>query len=79
MRDENTQLKKLAADLSLDKAMLSDVVKKSGGAVVASVHGRILDKPLHASVESPGKTLPSRDSADSLQQEAVWRYARITG
>ena len=28
LRDENTQLKKLVADLSLDKAMLTDVVKK---------------------------------------------------
>jgi len=28
LRDENAQLKKLVADLSLDKAMLTDVVKK---------------------------------------------------
>jgi len=38
LRDENTQLKKLVADLSLDKAMLTDVVKKSGEAVAASRH-----------------------------------------
>ena len=28
LREENARLKKLVADLSLDKAMLSDVVKK---------------------------------------------------
>lgn len=28
LREENVRLKKLVADLSLDKAMLSDVVKK---------------------------------------------------
>ena len=28
LRDGNTQLKRLVADLSLDKAMLTDVVKK---------------------------------------------------
>ena len=33
LREENARLKKLVADLSLDKAMLSDVVKKSGEAV----------------------------------------------
>ena len=29
LRDENTKLKRLVADLSLDKVMLQDVVKKS--------------------------------------------------
>jgi putative transposase len=29
-QDENTRLKKLVAELTLDKAMLQDVVKKSG-------------------------------------------------
>ena len=35
LREENARLKKLVADLSLDKAMLSDVVKKSGEAFTA--------------------------------------------
>lgn len=30
LQDENTRLKKLVAELTLDKAMLQDVVKKSG-------------------------------------------------
>jgi putative transposase len=32
LRDENTKLKRLVADLSLDKVMLQDVVQKSGEA-----------------------------------------------
>ena len=32
LRDENTKLKRLVADLSLDKVMLQDVVKKSSEA-----------------------------------------------
>ena len=32
LRDENTKLKRLVADLSLDKIMLQDVVKKSSEA-----------------------------------------------
>ena len=32
LREENTKLKRLVADLSLDRVMLQDVVKKSGEA-----------------------------------------------
>jgi putative transposase len=32
LRDENTKLKRIVADLSLDKVMLQDVVQKSGEA-----------------------------------------------
>ena len=32
LRDENTKLKPLVADLSLDKVMLQDIVKKSSEA-----------------------------------------------
>ena len=32
LRDENTKLKRLVADLSLDKVMLQDIVKKSSEA-----------------------------------------------
>jgi putative transposase len=46
LRDENTQLKKLVANLSLDKAKLTDVVKKSGEAVAASRHGGVSEDPL---------------------------------
>ena len=41
LREENARLKKLVADLSLDKAMLSDVVKKSGKAVPAPRHSAL--------------------------------------
>jgi putative transposase len=41
LREENARLKKLVADLSLDKAMLSDVVKKSGKAFTAPWHGSL--------------------------------------
>jgi len=46
LRDENTQLKKLVADLSLNKAMLTDVVKKSGEAVATPAHGELPKIPL---------------------------------
>jgi len=36
LRDENTRLKRLMADLTLDKQILSDVVKKSSEAVEAT-------------------------------------------
>ena len=39
LREKHTQLKKLVADLSLDKAMLTDVVKKSAETIAAPTHG----------------------------------------
>ena len=39
LREENARLKKLVADLSLDKAMLTDVVKKNGKAFPAPRQG----------------------------------------
>ena len=40
-RQENRRLKRMVADLSLDKAMLADVVKKSGKAVPAPRHSAL--------------------------------------
>ena len=40
LREENAKLKKIVADLSLDKAMLTDIAKKSGeGATAARSDG----------------------------------------
>jgi putative transposase len=38
LRDENTRLRKLVADLSLDKEALQSVIRKNGGA--RSAEGR---------------------------------------
>jgi putative transposase len=39
--EENGRLKQLVADLSLDKTMLQDVLRKSGNAVAATTAGRL--------------------------------------
>ena len=52
LEEENAKLKRLVADLSLDKVMLQDVVKKSGETGGATRHG-----PL-----SPGKLRHQRAS-----------------
>lgn len=46
LQDENARLKKLVAELTLDKAMLQDVVKKSGENRATSPHGRLLPAAL---------------------------------
>jgi hypothetical protein len=42
LEEENAKLKRLVADLSLDKIMLQDVLKKSGEALVAARHDPLL-------------------------------------
>ena len=46
LREENAKLKKIVADLSLDKAMLTDIAKKSGEGHAASRSGGLSAKPL---------------------------------
>lgn len=46
LRDENTKLKRLVADLSLDKVILQDVVQKSGEACQEARSGALPDGPL---------------------------------
>ena len=41
LRDENTRLKQLVAELSLDKTMLQDVIRKSSKALSASPDGEV--------------------------------------
>ena len=48
LRDENTKLKRIVADLSLDKVMLQDVVQKSSKAGQAARGHAVLDGPLHS-------------------------------
>jgi len=43
LEEENRMLKKLVADLSLDKQMLQDVIKKSSEACVSQTDGRLAD------------------------------------
>ncbi len=46
LQEENTKLKKLIAELSLDKAMLQDVVKKVGEGEPAPPGGALFDRTL---------------------------------
>ena len=39
LQEENERLKKIVAELSLDKAMLADVIKKSGESGFPACHG----------------------------------------
>jgi hypothetical protein len=58
LRDENTKLKRLVADLSLDKVMLQDVVQKNSEARQATRSRAVLDGPVrgqHASGLSCGQ------------------------
>ena len=41
LQEENTRLKQVVADLTLDKAMLQDVLAKNSSAFAASAGGRI--------------------------------------
>ena len=45
LQDENTRLKKLVAELSLDKAILQDVATKNGTARGEAPGGRVYDRP----------------------------------
>lgn len=46
LQDENTRLKKLVADLSLDKAILQDINSKNGPARVEASSSELHRKPL---------------------------------
>jgi putative transposase len=46
LQEENARLKKLVAELSLDKTILQDVAKKSGATRVEAAGGGVCDKPL---------------------------------
>ena len=47
LRDENRKVKRLVADLSLDKVMLQDVLSKKGSEARQAARGRaLLDGPL---------------------------------
>ena len=46
LQDENSRLKQLVAELSLDKTMLQDVLQKSGEALAARATGRLSARPV---------------------------------
>jgi putative transposase len=46
LREENARLKRVVADLTLDKVMLQDVVQKSSEACQAARSGALLDGPI---------------------------------
>lgn len=46
LQDENSRLKLLVAELSLDKTMLQDVLRKGGKAVAAPAAGRLSLRPV---------------------------------
>ena len=54
LRDENVKLKRLVADLSLDKAMLQDVVSKKSEARQAVGGGALLDGALRGEPTAGG-------------------------
>ena len=54
LRDENVKLKRLVADLSLDKAMLQDVVSKHSKARQATGGGAVLDEALRSEPTAGG-------------------------
>jgi putative transposase len=47
LQEENERLKKIVAELSLDKAMLADVIKKSGESGSPSRRRELPQKPLY--------------------------------
>jgi putative transposase len=55
LRDENTKLNRLVADLLLDKVMLQDVVQKSSKARQEARNGALLDGPILGQ-RTPGDT-----------------------
>jgi len=60
LREENAKLKKLVADLSLDKAMLSDIAKKSGDVAAMTRSRGLASCTLW---RQRAKSLPGRRSA----------------
>ena len=47
LQEENDRLKKIVAELSLDKAMLADVIKKSGKSSSSAFYGELPQEPLY--------------------------------
>jgi putative transposase len=47
LQGENERLKKIVAELSLDKAMLADVIKKSGESRSSARHGGLSQETPH--------------------------------
>ena len=47
LQEENERLKKIVAELSLDKAMLADVIKKSGESDSPACHRGLPQEPLY--------------------------------
>jgi putative transposase len=47
LQEENERLKKIVAELSLDKAMLADVIKKSGESYSPACHRGLPQEPLY--------------------------------
>jgi putative transposase len=52
LREENTKLKRLVADLSLDKAMLQDVLQKNSEAGSQETDREVLDGSVHRRCET---------------------------
>src|ERR1700704_3274013 len=70
LRDENTKLKRLVADLSLDKVMLQDIVQKSFKARQAAGSDALLGGPLRrqpAARVPRGEGDPKRRTGRSLE------------
>ena len=65
LRDENTKLRKLVADLSLDKEALQSVIQKTAGAR-SPIHDRGLAEGVQRrpSAQQPGISNPKRVCAD---------------
>lgn len=62
LRDENAKLKKLVADLSLDKVMLQDVIAKSGERVPAKARDALPCRALSDQCPACLRTGPDRQS-----------------
>ena len=52
LEDENAQLKKLVADLSLDKQMLQDILKKNSSSCYSKSHGSLPTRSLFGVIAS---------------------------
>ena len=68
LRDEVTKLKRLVADLSLDKVMLQDVIQKSSETRQAARGREILDGTLHGQ-RAPRVRRHPRDAVHRVLQE----------
>lgn len=51
LQEENERLKKIAAELSLDKAMLADVIKKSGKSRATAGHRGLSEESRYSTSE----------------------------